>query len=69
LDREILREFFRQFEGGGSADSRLARNHYLAGLAYKGLGKTEKAKAEFTEAIALDPGHIRSKVHLDSLEQ
>ena len=66
--KEESGEFFRQFEGSGSADSMLAEKHYLAGLAYKGLGKTEKAKAEFAEAIKLNPYHIWSKVHLDSLE-
>jgi len=40
----------------------------LSGLAYKGLGEKEKARADFAEAIKLDPGRIWSKVHLDSLE-
>jgi tetratricopeptide (TPR) repeat protein len=60
-------DFFRQFEGGQTEDMRLARNHYLAGLAYKGMGKDKKAKAEFTTALKLDPGYVWSKVHLDSL--
>jgi tetratricopeptide (TPR) repeat protein len=66
--KEESGEFFRQFEGGGSADSMLAEKHYLAGLAYKGLGITEKANAEFAEAIKLNPYHIWSKVHFDSLK-
>jgi tetratricopeptide (TPR) repeat protein len=60
-------DFFRQFEGGRSKDMQLAAKHYLAGLAYQGLGMSEKAKAEFTETLKLDPGYIWSKVHLDSL--
>lgn len=58
-------DFFRQFEGGQTGDMRLARNHYLAGLAYKGMEENEKAKAEFTTALKLDPGHLWSKVHLN----
>ena len=60
-------DFFRQFEGGPEGDMRLARNHYLAGLAYKGLRDNKKAKEEFTKALKLDPGHLWSRVHLDSL--
>ena len=59
--------FFTQFEGGQSKDVQLATNHYLAGLAYEGLGEKEKAKVEFAEALKTNPGHIWSKVHLDSL--
>ena len=58
--------FFRQFEGGLSRDQRLAANHYLAGLAYKGLGENEKAKTEFTKALELDPGHVWSKNYLEA---
>ena len=46
---------------------RKALNHYLAGLAYEGMGETEKAKTEFTRAIDLDPGHLWSRVHLEGL--
>jgi tetratricopeptide (TPR) repeat protein len=59
--------FFTQFEGGQSAEARLAQNHYLAGLAYEGIGDNVKAKAEFSEALKINPGLIWSKVHLDSL--
>jgi tetratricopeptide (TPR) repeat protein len=60
-------DFFRQFEGGLSKDMRIAENHYRAGLAYQGLKMTKKAKAEFTDALKFDPGHVWSKVHLDEL--
>jgi tetratricopeptide (TPR) repeat protein len=67
--KESGSDFFRQFEGGPSGDMRLAANHYRAGLAYKGLGDNKKAKAEFKKALKLDPGHLWSKVHLDSLNK
>jgi tetratricopeptide (TPR) repeat protein len=60
-------DFFRQFEAGRSRDMQIAANHYLAGLAYEGMGFYEKAKAEFTNTLRFDPGHVWSKVHLDSL--
>jgi tetratricopeptide (TPR) repeat protein len=59
--------FFTQFEGGQSGETRLALNHYLLGLAYEGLGDKTKAKTEFAETLKINPGHIWSKVHLDSL--
>ncbi|MCJ7449344.1 MAG: DUF5107 domain-containing protein [Bacteroidales bacterium] len=59
--------FFTQFEGGQSGETRLALNHYLSGLAYEGLGDKANAKTEFAETLKINPGHIWSKVHLDSL--
>ncbi|MDZ7723073.1 MAG: DUF5107 domain-containing protein [candidate division KSB1 bacterium] len=50
--------FFRQFEGGLSRDQQKAADHYLAGLAYKGLGHMAKAQQEFKQAVELDPGHV-----------
>jgi Flp pilus assembly protein TadD len=44
-----------------------ARDHYLSGLAYEGLGEKDKARTEYASALELNPGHIWSKVHLDSL--
>lgn len=67
LNKEGDNAFFTQFEGGQTAETRLALNHYLAGLAYEGLGDKIKAKAEFSETLKINPGHIWSKVHLDSL--
>ena len=67
--RQSESTFFRQFEGGGSQDSRLADNHYLAGLANQGLGQTKAAREEFTKALELDPGHVWAKQHLAMLEE
>lgn len=59
--------FFTQFGAGQSGETQIALNHYLAGLAYEGLGDKVKAKTEFTESLKINPGNIWSKVHLDSL--
>lgn len=59
--------FFTQFEGGQTRESRVALNHYLAGLAYEGLGDKARAKAEYSETLKINPGHIWSKVHMESL--
>jgi tetratricopeptide (TPR) repeat protein len=67
LNKEGENTFFTQFEGGQTAETRLALKHYLAGLAYEGLGDKIKAKAEFSETLKINPGHIWSKVHMESL--
>ncbi len=67
LSKEGDNAFFTQFEGGQTAETRIALNHYLAGLAYEGLGDKAKAKAEFSETLKINPGHIWSKVHMESL--
>ncbi|HEX2967458.1 MAG TPA: DUF5107 domain-containing protein [Bacteroidales bacterium] len=59
--------FFTQFEGGQSGEARMATNHYLLGLAYEGLGDMQKAKAEFEETLKINPGHIWSRVHIQSI--
>ena len=67
LNNEGENTFFTQFEGGQTAETKIALNHYLAGLAYEGLGDKVKAKAEFSETLKINPGHIWSKVHMESL--
>jgi tetratricopeptide (TPR) repeat protein len=59
--------FFTQFEGGQTVEARVAQNHYLAGLAYEGLGDKVRAKAEYQKTLKINPGHIWSKVHMESL--
>jgi tetratricopeptide (TPR) repeat protein len=67
LSKEGDNTFFTQFEGGQTGEARIALNHYLAGLAYEGLGDKVRAKAEYTETLKINPGHIWSKVHIESL--
>jgi tetratricopeptide (TPR) repeat protein len=59
--------FFTQFEGGASTDAQRATNHYLAGLAYKGLGEKTKAAEEFNEALKINPGHVWSRYHAETM--
>lgn len=67
LNRSGESAFFNQFEGGQTSESRRAAGHYQMGLAWEGLGDKDKARAEFTETLKINPGHIWSKVHLESL--
>ncbi|GHT28931.1 hypothetical protein FACS189432_07540 [Bacteroidia bacterium] len=60
--------FFTQFEGGTTSAAQQLTSHYLAGLAYKGLGEKEKAKTEFAEVLKINPSHIWSKVQLDTIK-
>lgn len=68
LNKKDGSTFFTQFEGGQSSDLQRATNHYITGLAYEGLGEKEKAKTEFTETLKINPSHIWSRIHLDSLK-
>ena len=63
-DRSI---FFTIFEAAQTNEEKVIMNHYLAGLAYQGLGEKDKAKTEFSMVLELNPGHIWGKVHLGSL--
>jgi tetratricopeptide (TPR) repeat protein len=49
------------------ANLRTANAHYLAGLGYAGLGENEKARAEFSAALAAAPDHLPSKLALEQL--
>lgn len=59
--------FFTQFEGGQSKEYEAATKHYLAGLAYKGLGNASDAENEFREALKNYPSHIWSEAHLEQI--
>ena len=59
--------FFTQFERSQSRDLQVATNHYLPGLAYEGLGEKDKCRDEYMKALKLNPAHIWSKTHLESL--
>ena len=50
-----------------SANMRAANAHYITGLGYAGLGENEKARAEFTAALAVAPDHLASKLALERL--
>ena len=50
-----------------SARTRTATAHYAAGLGYAGLGEKEKARAEFSAALAATPDHLGAKLALDQL--
>lgn len=67
LGKEGDNAFFTQFESAQSGEARVALKHYLAGLAYEGLGEKAKAKSEYAETLKINPGHIWSKVHMESL--
>jgi lipoprotein NlpI len=45
----------------------IATAHYVAGVGYAGLGDKEKARAEFTAALAAAPDHLASKLSLERL--
>jgi tetratricopeptide (TPR) repeat protein len=47
------------------ANSRAATAHYLTGLGYAGLGEKEKARAEFTAALAASPDYLAAKIALN----
>lgn len=54
-------DFFSKFGERGSKQKRDAQCHYVLGLVALGEGDTAKAKAEFTEAVKLNPNHIWAK--------
>jgi tetratricopeptide (TPR) repeat protein len=56
--------------GRGGAQTPGARNasaHYLAGLGYSGLGQKDKAREEFTAALATAPDLLGAKLALAQL--
>jgi tetratricopeptide (TPR) repeat protein len=57
---------FRSFEAGSGSSAREARDFYMRGLAYLGLGRTGEARVQFERALELDPSHVWSKQMLDS---
>jgi tetratricopeptide (TPR) repeat protein len=43
---------------------RTANAHYITGLGYAGLGENEKARVEFSAALAAEPDHLGAKTAL-----
>ena len=46
------------------ANLRTANAHYITGLGYAGLGENEKARVEFSAALAVEPDHLGAKTAL-----
>ena len=46
---------------------RTATTHYVAGLGYAGLGEKDKAREEFSAALAASPDHLGAKLALGQL--
>jgi lipoprotein NlpI len=46
---------------------RTANAHYITGLGYAGLGEKEKARVEFSAALAASPDHLGAKIALEQL--
>lgn len=61
-------DFFASFGEQQSQRSRLAQNHYLAGLGYLGLGDRQKARQELSEALKVSPDHLAAKQALAAMD-
>ena len=61
-------EDFAKFGDRGSTVERQARAHYVLGLGHLGKGESEKARAEFTESLKLNPNLFWAKYELSTLK-
>ncbi len=61
-------DFFASFGEQQSQRSRLAQNHYQAGLGYLGLGEKQKAKQEMADALKVSPDHLAAKQALAAMD-
>jgi tetratricopeptide (TPR) repeat protein len=59
---------FAKFGERTSKDVDQARAHYVIGLGYVGLGKTEEAKSEFAQAMKLDVNQMWAAYQLSTLK-
>ena len=57
-----------QFDRRSSLESRQVLRHFITGLAHKGLGDKQKAEAEFSAALKINPSHLWTRIHLDELK-
>jgi len=57
-------DYFAKFGERQSERARRAQAHYLAGLGCLGLGQKAEAKAQFTQALEQNPGHLGATVQL-----
>ena len=61
-------DFFAKFGEKESRDARFAQARYIRGLGYLGQGQLERAKQDFTEAVALNPNHVWARAGLEALD-
>ena len=64
-DRRGEADVFRSFEAASTGSARLARNYYLRGLAYLGMGRNNEARSQFARALELDPAHLWASYRLN----
>ena len=57
-------DYFAKFGERQSERARKAQAHYLAGLGHLGLGQKAEAKAQFTQALEQNPGHLGATIQL-----
>jgi tetratricopeptide (TPR) repeat protein len=64
-NKKVDADAFRSFEAGSAGATQEARNAYLRGLAYKGLGRQKEAQSQFSKALQLNPAYIQANVMLN----
>ena len=57
----------RFYEGRGASEARLIAEYFISGLGNKGLGNKEKTREQLNEVLKLNPSHLWSRIHLNSL--
>ncbi|MBI1390026.1 MAG: DUF5107 domain-containing protein [bacterium] len=60
-------DYFAKFGERKTAQEHLAHAHYILGLGLLGLDKKEQAKAEFSQAVELNRGHVWARYELSML--
>ncbi|MHC4572262.1 MAG: DUF5107 domain-containing protein [Planctomycetota bacterium] len=68
LTEDVAMDFFAKFGQQQTKEVRLADAHYIIGLGYLGIGQTQKAKAEFAQAVELNVNHIWAAAWLSKLK-
>ncbi|HPC95489.1 MAG TPA: DUF5107 domain-containing protein [Sedimentisphaerales bacterium] len=67
IERDEQADFFAKFGEQQARQVRLASAHYLLGLGYLGVGRTDDARNEFGRASRLNVSHVWAKVQLEAL--
>ena len=68
FDRAASTDFFSKFSDRQSPRARAASAHYTIGLGRLGLGETEKARDEFSQALKARPDHLGAKLALEGVD-